>query len=99
MDQNKTRRSSIGARIKVTLDEGRRYIYRTINTGGSFGANSLQQHIGIGLTKKIDEVEIFWPTSNQKQTFRNLQGNQSIFIKEGEKSFSNVKETEFSYDS
>ena len=92
-------RSAIGARIKVTLDEGRRYIYRTINTGGSFGANSLQQHIGIGLTKRIDEVEIFWPTSNQKQTFRNLQCNQSIFIKEGDKSFSNVKETDFSYDS
>ena len=90
-------RSAIGAKIKVTLDKGERYIYRTINTGGSFGANSLQQHIGIGLTKKIDEVEIFWPTSNQKQTFRNIKANQSIHIKEGEQSFFDVEETNFSY--
>ena len=51
----------------------------------------------LSLLKKIDEVEIFWPTSNQKQTFRNIKANQSIHIKEGEQSFFDVEETNFSY--
>lgn len=91
-------RSAIGAKIKITLDQGNRHIYRSINTGGSFGANSLQQHIGIGLITIIDEVEIFWPTSNIRQTFRNLKPNQSIQITEGEKSYKTTNETLFSYD-
>lgn len=91
-------RSAIGAKIKITLDQGNQHIYRSINTGGSFGANSLQQHIGIGSIIIIDELEIFWPTSNTTQTFRNLRSNQSIQIREGEKSYKTTNEPLFSYD-
>ena len=91
-------RSAIGAKIKITLDQGNQHIYRSINTGGSFGANSLQQHIGIGSITIIDELEIFWPTSNITQTFRNLRSNQSIQIREGEKSYETTNEPLFSYD-
>ena len=91
-------RSAIGAKIKITLDQGNRHIYRSINTGGSFGANSLQQHIGIGSITIIDKLEIFWPTSNVTQTFRNIRPNQSIQIREGEKSYKTTDEPLFSYD-
>ena len=91
-------RSAIGAKIKITLDQGNQHIYRSINTGGSFGANSLQQHIGIGSTNIIDQVEIFWPTSNTRQTFKNVRPNQSIQIREGEKSYKTNDEPLFSYD-
>ena len=94
----KSNRSAIGAKIKITLDQGNQHIYRSINTGGSFGANSLQQHIGIGSITIIDELEIFWPTSNTTQTFRNLRSNQSIQIIEGEKSYKTINEPLFSYD-
>ena len=90
-------RSAIGAKIKITLDQGNQHIYRSINTGGSFGANSLQQHIGIGSITIIDELEIFWPTSNTRQTFRNIRPNQSIQIREGEKSYKTNDEPLFSY--
>jgi hypothetical protein len=41
---------AIGAKIKVTFRENNkeRSVYRDVNSGGSFGANPLQQHIGVG---------------------------------------------------
>src|SRR5262249_20660034 len=46
----RSNRSAIGARIKVlTTEEGKdRTTYRTVGTGGSFGANPLRQEIGLG---------------------------------------------------
>ena len=43
-------RAAIGARVRVDVVENgrRRSIYRTVNSGGSFGANPLRQHIGVG---------------------------------------------------
>jgi len=43
-------RAAVGARIKVsvTTPSGDRDIYSTVGSGGSFGASSLQQEIGLG---------------------------------------------------
>ena len=59
----KSNRSAIGARIKVTVQDGDqapRTIYRTVGSGGSFGASPLQQHIGIGKIGRIHNLEIWW---------------------------------------
>ena len=42
-----------------------RVIYQTVSTGGSFGASSLQQEIGLGQTGRIDELKITWPDRDQ----------------------------------
>ena len=61
----KTNRSAIGARVKVvTAGPNPRTIYRWVTSGSSFGANPLEQHIGLGKADKVAELEIFWPTSN-----------------------------------
>jgi len=81
----KTNRPAIGARIKVTVanDTGtQRSIYRTVGSGGSFGASPLQQHIGLGKNAKIVEIEIWWPTSKTRQRFTNVDKNQFLEIKE-----------------
>ena len=81
----KTNRAAIGARIKVTVQNGdsqARSIYRTVNSGGSFGASPLQQHIGLGKDAKILDIEIWWPTSNTRQHFANVKKNQFLEIKE-----------------
>ena len=65
----KANRAAIGARIKVTVkNEGApdhsdetRSIYRTVGSGGSFGASPLQQHIGLGKSAQIVSIEILWP--------------------------------------
>lgn len=81
----KTNRSAIGARIKVTVEnKGRatRSIYRTVGSGGSFGSSPLQQHIGLGKDARIVDLEIWWPTSNTRQHFFNVDKNQFLEIKE-----------------
>jgi tetratricopeptide (TPR) repeat protein len=81
----KSNRSAIGARIKVTVEnEGKatRSIYRTVGSGGSFGASPLEQHIGVGKSARISQVEIWWPSSKTRQTFANVSKNQFLEIKE-----------------
>jgi len=80
----KSNRSAVGAHITVTVDNGgvRRNICRTVGTGGSFGASPFQQHIGLGKSAHIENIEIWWPASKTKQTFRNVQPNQFLEIRE-----------------
>jgi hypothetical protein len=81
----KSNRSAIGARIKVTVQDGSqptRSIYRTVGSGGSFGASPLQQHIGLGKDARIQEIEIWWPTSNTRQHFKDVPKNEFLEIKE-----------------
>ena len=79
-------RSSIGARIKVTIrDEGQtREIYRWVNSGGSFGAHSLQQHIGIGGSAQVESVEIHWPTTGRTKIVTNPKINAVLEVTEPE---------------
>jgi tetratricopeptide (TPR) repeat protein len=81
----KSNRAAIGARIKITVDsEGqtRRSIYRTVGSGGSFGASPLQQHVGLGKAAHIVDIEIWWPKSDTRQHFSEIENNQTIEIKE-----------------
>jgi tetratricopeptide (TPR) repeat protein len=86
----KSNRSAIGARIKVTVQDGDqapRTIYRTVGSGGSFGASPLQQHIGLGKSARILDLEVWWPASQTRQDFAGVNKNQFIEIKESEKSY------------
>jgi hypothetical protein len=81
----RSNRAAIGARIKVTIEEAngaRRAIHRTVNTGGSFGASPLQQHLGLGKTSRIVEVEVRWPASGTRQVFADVAKNRVIEIRE-----------------
>lgn len=81
----KTNRAAIGARIKVTFKENgvERSVYHDVNSGGSFGCNPLEQHIGIGSATVIDRIEINWPVSQSVQVFENIRPDQHLKIKEG----------------
>lgn len=81
----KTNRVGIGARVKVTVENkghDTRAIYRTVGSGGSFGASPLQQHIGLGKAAKIVSLEVYWPVSKTRQVFHNVDKNQFVEIKE-----------------
>jgi hypothetical protein len=79
----KTNRAAIGARIKVTpASEPARSIYRWVTSGSSFGANTLQQTIGLGKAEKIATVEISWPTSQTTQVFHDVAVDQAIEVTE-----------------
>ena len=74
-----------GARIKVAADSprGRRFIHRTVGTGGSFGASPLRQEIRLGETTRIAWVEVAWPVTGKVQRVNGLRPNQRYRITEG----------------
>jgi tetratricopeptide (TPR) repeat protein len=87
-------RAAIGARIKVTVEnEGRqtRSIYRSVGSGGSFGSAPLEQHIGLGKSARIVELEIWWPGSNTRQRLTGLGTNQAIEITELMRSYTRIE--------
>ena len=81
-----TNRVAIGARIKVVTqtDGGEREIHRVVGSGGSFGANPLRQEIGLGQSRRIDRLEIFWPVSGTTQVVRGLSLDRCYAIREGD---------------
>jgi tetratricopeptide (TPR) repeat protein len=81
----KSNRGAVGARIKVTVEEGggTRAVYRTVGSGGSFGASPLAQHIGLGRAARILDIEVQWPTTNTRQHFDRPDKNQWLEITEG----------------
>jgi tetratricopeptide (TPR) repeat protein len=76
---------AIGTKLKIVFtDIGmQRHVYRDVNSGGSFGSNPLQQHIGVGKAAIIDSVIITWAVSGQVQHFANIPVDKNIRIKEG----------------
>jgi hypothetical protein len=94
----KSNRAAIGARIKVTVQNGgpgRRSIYRTVGSGGSFGASPLAQHIGLGKAAQRIDLEIWWPASNTHQQFSNVNKNQFLEIKEFAKEYTKLERRPF----
>ncbi|MBV9183006.1 MAG: VCBS repeat-containing protein, partial [Acidobacteria bacterium] len=86
----KSNRAALGARIQVTVEnagKGERSIYRTVGSGGSFGASPLEQHIGLGASARILNIEIWWPTSNTRQNFSAVGTDQFIEITEFAKDY------------
>jgi hypothetical protein len=81
----RSNRRAVGARIKVVTGgaAGPRAIYRTIGSGGSFGASPLRQEIGLGAASGTVQVEVFWPATGGTQTIEGLELRRRYHIREG----------------
>lgn len=80
-------RFAVGARLHLQIEEpgpGQRSIHLVVNSGGSFGGNSLQQEVGIGHAQTVKRLQIDWPGSGLTQIFEDLSGNQVLEITEGD---------------
>src|SRR5262249_2104698 len=84
-----TNRSAIGARIEAGTAGGDSpvTVHRHVSSGSSFGANPLQQTLGLGSARKLAVLKVYWPTSRTTQTFHDVAVNQAIEITEHEKTF------------
>ena len=79
-------RAAYGARIEVVFHEGtvERHVFRTVGAVSSFGANPMEQHIGIGIATVVDAVEVRWPASyRQEQVLTGLQADAYYRVREG----------------
>jgi hypothetical protein len=83
---DRSNKSAIGATIRVNVVEDgvERSIYRHVGSGGSFGCNPLRQNIGLGRADEIESIEIYWPTTDLRQTFHDIEMDQAISITEGD---------------
>ncbi len=81
-------RAAIGARIRVTVQtiDGPRSIYKTVGSGGSFGASPLRQEIGLGQALSIQSITIHWPSSGQSQELPGVPMDRFYKVREGSKS-------------
>ncbi len=79
----KTNRAAIGARIKAVLaSPNEQTVYRHVTSGSSFGANPLEQTLGLGKAERVAVLEVSWPTSGTTQVFRDVAVDQAIEIRE-----------------
>ena len=79
----KSNRAALGARIKVVTGGQRpQTIYRHVSSGSSWGANPLEQHIGLTKADRVAVLEIHWPASGTTQVFRDIAANQAIEVTE-----------------
>jgi hypothetical protein len=77
-------RFAVGARI--TVETGERTIHRLVGSGGSFGAGSLQEEIGLGELppgETIRQIVVLWP-SGRRQTFADVAPDRIVRLVEGE---------------
>lgn len=90
-------RAAIGAKIKISITENgaKRTIYRDVNSGGSFGANPLMQHIGTGEATTIDEIVIQWPGAGTQQVFKQVPVDGMITIKQNSQTFTTTRLKKF----
>jgi hypothetical protein len=84
LEGTKSNRAAIGARIKVTVAtaSGSRQIFKTVNSGGSFGCSPLRQEIGLGNATAITAVEIYWPASGIRQVLTGLELDHCYRVRE-----------------
>lgn len=93
-------KAAIGTKIKAVFKDNKkqRLVYRELNSGGSFGANPLRQHIGVGQASIIDSLEIIWPMTQKKQVFKNIPVDINIKIKEGEEKYTMYKLKQYNFE-
>lgn len=84
----KSNKSAIGTKLKLELENGQT-IFHSINTGGSFGGNSLQAEIGLGQNQLINSLTVYWSNS-EAQVFKAIKGKKKYILKEGHESLIEV---------
>ncbi len=77
-------RAAIGARIRVVVRSltGEHSYYKTVSTGGSFGASPLRQEIGLGQAQSIDRIEIYWPRTGHTQVITGVTTDRFYRVRE-----------------
>ncbi|MCZ6508242.1 MAG: CRTAC1 family protein, partial [Acidobacteria bacterium] len=79
-------RPAIMGRIRVDIieDGEPRTVHALVSSGGSFGANSLQQEIGLGQAERIESLAVWWPGEATWQEYPAVDLDIQIEIEQGE---------------
>lgn len=85
-------RAAIGAHIHAQFDDGgtSRSVHLDVGSGGSFGANPLRQHVGLGKATLVKTLTIRWPRDRKEQVLRDVPIDRTIRIVEGKDGFTEL---------
>lgn len=78
----KSNRSAVGARVTVQTGT-RRQIDEVMSGGSFFSQNDFTLHVGLGLAKSVDRVEVRWP-SGLTQEWKSLPVKALVTLTEGD---------------
>ena len=73
-------KSAIGARV-ILESAGRRQRREVRSAASFYSSQGLRIHFGLGTARKIDVLQVFWP-SGKESRFRDLLPNRVIVIQE-----------------
>ena len=79
---SKGNRLALNARVKVTAG-GLVQTYAVLSGGSYLSQNDLRIHVGLGSSKRVDKVEIFWPAGTT-EVLTDLTADHIYDVKEGE---------------
>ncbi|MEO5673674.1 MAG: CRTAC1 family protein, partial [Chitinophagales bacterium] len=98
-DGVKTNKSGVGNRVKLTFnDDGKeRSTYLVVSKGASFGGNPIRLQAGVGKATVIDEMEVTWQATGEKQVIRNIPVNKIYLDKEGSTALTEIPLKSFEY--
>jgi len=74
-------RTAIGARVRVSV-AGRTQMDEVHSGGSVMSQSDLRLHFGVGDAKRIDWIEVKWPTTWKIEKFTDVEENQILTIKE-----------------
>jgi hypothetical protein len=77
----RSNRSAIGGRVMVTAG-GQRQTREVLSGSSYLSQSDLRQHFGLGQTRKVDQVEVRWP-SGQAEKAGPVEADQFVTIEEG----------------
>ena len=96
-----TNKKGIGSRIFVYSlnDKNQEQLHHhVVSTGGSYGSNALEAHIGLAKDTVISRVVVWWQATGVKQEFKGIRVNSKVILTEGQAEFTNVNEPTFKID-
>jgi len=75
-------RTAIGARVRVVTGDHSQM--NEVRSGGSvMSQDDLRLNFGLAQAKKVDLIEVKWPTTDVVEQFRDIEANQILTVKEG----------------
>ncbi|NJL28274.1 MAG: CRTAC1 family protein [Thermoanaerobaculia bacterium] len=87
----KSNRDAVGTRVAVTVAGDQRLSF--VNGGNGFASQSSRHvHFGLGAAKKLDKVEVTWP-SGKIETFENVVADTRYALTEGAGTLRPMQET------
>lgn len=81
-----TNKKGIGVRVEVVAEVSGKEVsyFDWVQSGASFGANSLRLEVGLGKADRIVEVNIYWPGSNRHVKLTDVPMDEHIAVTEGQ---------------